>query len=109
MPGLTLYTSNRLEVLARELADRLRRPGDPLQTDIIIVQSRGMERWLSLAIARRNGITANCRFPFPQAFIDELKGKLSYASEDWVKAADKKGIDGKAALKFYMDQIASME
>ncbi len=72
MPGLTLYTSNRLEVLALELADRLRRPGDPLQTDIIIVQSRGMERWLSLAIARRNGITANCRFPFPQAFIDEL-------------------------------------
>ncbi|MGD8268113.1 MAG: exodeoxyribonuclease V subunit gamma, partial [Desulfobacterales bacterium] len=76
MPGLTLYTSNRLEVLALELADRLRRPGDPLQTDIIIVQSRGMERWLSLAIARRNGIAANCQFPFPQAFIDKLFADL---------------------------------
>ncbi len=76
MPGLTLFASNRLEVLAQELADRLRRPGDPLQTDIIIVQSRGMARWLSLAIARRNGIAANCRFPFPQAFIDTLFADL---------------------------------
>ncbi len=72
MPGLTLYTSNRLEVLADRLAAVLRRPGDPLQTDVIIVQSRGMERWVALALARRNGIVANCQFPFPNAFIEDI-------------------------------------
>lgn len=76
MTGLTLYTSNRLEVLADELAGVLRRPGDPLKPDIIIVQSRGMERWLSMALAQRNGIVANCQFPFPNAFIENIFGLL---------------------------------
>ncbi len=76
MTGLTLYASNRLEVLAETLADVLRRPGDPLKPDTIIVQSRGMERWLSFAIARHNGIAANCRFPFPNGFIEEIFGCL---------------------------------
>ncbi|MGI9378219.1 MAG: TRAP transporter substrate-binding protein DctP [Methyloligellaceae bacterium] len=60
----------------------------------------------ALKAAKEKGISIE---PASQAFIDELKSKLSYASEDWIKAADKKGVDGKAALKFYMDQIASME
>ncbi len=72
MPGLTVYTSNRLEILAEKLADVLRRPGDPLKTDVVIVQSRGMERWLSLTLARLNGIAANGRFPFPNAFIEDV-------------------------------------
>ncbi len=76
MPGLTLYTSNRLEILAEELAGVLRRPGDPLQSDIVVVQSRGMERWLTLTIARLNGILANCQFPFPNAFIEDVFGRL---------------------------------
>ncbi len=72
MPGMSLYTSNRLEALAAKLAAVLRCPGDPLKPDVILVQSRGMERWLSLALARENGIVANCRFPFPNAFIEDI-------------------------------------
>ena len=76
MPGLTLYTSNRLETLAEKLAGVLRRPGDPLRADIVVVQSRGMERWLSLALARLNGITANGQFPFPNAFAEDVFQRL---------------------------------
>ena len=47
--------------------------------------------------------------PASPALIAEMKNTLGYAPKDWVKAADKKGVDGKAALKFYIDQIAAME
>jgi exodeoxyribonuclease V gamma subunit len=73
MPGLKLYTSNRLEALAGELSEILRRPpASPTVPEIILVQSRGMERWLSLEMARRLGICANIRFPFPNRFVEEL-------------------------------------
>jgi len=71
MPGLKLYTSNRLEALAGELAQTLRTPpADPMAPEVILVQSRGMERWLSLEMAKRLGICANIRFPFPNHFIE---------------------------------------
>src|SRR3972149_2580955 len=72
MSGLKLFTSNRLEILADQLAGALAVPlASPLTAELIIVQSRGMERWLSLEIARRQGICANIRFPFPKAFVEE--------------------------------------
>lgn len=71
MPGLKLYTSNRLEALAGKLEEILRvPPASPTAPEIILVQSRGMERWLSLELARRLGICANVRFPFPNHFIE---------------------------------------
>ncbi len=73
MPGLKLYTSNRLEALAGELSETLRQaPSSPMTPEVILVQSRGMERWLSLELARRLGICANIRFPFPNHFVEEL-------------------------------------
>lgn len=73
MPSLKLYTSNRLEALAGELSETLRQPlASPTVPEIILVQSRGMERWLSLEMARRLGICANIRFPFPNHFVEEL-------------------------------------
>ncbi len=33
---------------------------DPLGQEIIVVQSKGMERWLSMQLARHHGICANC-------------------------------------------------
>ncbi|MEI6127441.1 MAG: exodeoxyribonuclease V subunit gamma, partial [Pseudomonadota bacterium] len=70
MPGFHLYTSNRLEKLSEHLAGILRAsPLEPLQTEIIVVQSRGMEHWLNLEIARRNSLSANIAFPFPKAFV----------------------------------------
>lgn len=73
MTGLNRYTGNRLEILADRLAECIRRPlSSPLTPEIIVVQSKGMERWLSMEIARRHGVCANIRFPFPNAFLDEL-------------------------------------
>ncbi|HEN21015.1 MAG TPA: exodeoxyribonuclease V subunit gamma, partial [Desulfobacteraceae bacterium] len=87
MFGLGLFTSNRLEILAEKLAELISTPlGSPFETEIVLVQSKGMERWLSMEIARRCGICSNICFPFPNAFINEifseivsdLPGKSSY-------------------------------
>ncbi|MDP3285068.1 MAG: exodeoxyribonuclease V subunit gamma, partial [Desulfobacterales bacterium] len=77
MPGLKIYTGNRLEILAEKLAGIIGIPvpglsAFPLSQDIIIVQSKGMERWISMELARHNNVCANCRFPFPNSFLDEV-------------------------------------
>ena len=69
----TLFTSNRLEVLSHKLIDTFREPlASPLSPEIVVVQSRGMQRWLSLNIAAELGICANVRFPFPNGFVREI-------------------------------------
>lgn len=73
MSDLNLYTSNRLEILSEKLAEVLQLPlADPLQSEIIVVQSKGMERWVSMELARHLGICANIRFPFPNHFVYAL-------------------------------------
>ena len=47
MPSFNIYLSNRSEVLVSELAHVVSSPPlPPLQKEIIVVQSKGMERWL---------------------------------------------------------------
>ncbi len=71
--GLRLYTSNRMEILADLLSRVLREPlPSPLEQEIIVVQSTGMERWLRMQIALHHGVCANVRFPFPNAFIRNI-------------------------------------
>ena len=71
--GLTLHTSNRLERLAEHLAEVIARPLRlPLGSEIVVVQSNGMRRWLEQQIAERHGICCNILFPFPQKFFQEL-------------------------------------
>ncbi|MDY6933756.1 MAG: exodeoxyribonuclease V subunit gamma [Spirochaetota bacterium] len=73
MPELKLYMSNRLEILADRLACSLEEPlQSPLIPEIIIVQSRGMKRWISLQLAQRFGIWSNYRFPFPNEMVNEI-------------------------------------
>jgi len=78
MAGLHLYTGNRLEILVERLAEVVRTPlpASPTAPEMIVVQSRGMERWVSLELARINGICANCRFPFPNRVLQEISGAL---------------------------------
>jgi len=73
MNGLNLFVSNRMEILAKKLADVLDRPlASALTQEIIVVQSKGMERWISMQMASFHGICANVRFPFPRYMIQEL-------------------------------------
>jgi exodeoxyribonuclease V gamma subunit len=70
---LILHASNRLEILADQLADLVRQPcGLPFSPEIIIVQSNGLARWLSLHLAQRLGICAQIHFPLPGTFVWEL-------------------------------------
>lgn len=67
---MKLYTSNRLEQLAKQLATAVSAPlSSPLAREVIVVQSRGMARWISLQIAQISNICMNCEFPFPRAFV----------------------------------------
>jgi len=76
MPALKLFTSNQLEILADELAGIIRTPlAYPLDKEVIVVQSRGMERWISMELAKRHGICANTSFPFPNAFVNSVLQK----------------------------------
>ena len=73
MAGLFIHTSNHLEELARVLATFLREKKSVgvLDPEVVVVPSRGLERWLKLYLARVNGISANLEFPFPQAFLEK--------------------------------------
>ncbi len=76
--GLTIYTGNRLERLVKDLARVVRPPlSSPFSREFIVVQSQGMERWVSMALARLNGITANTTFPFPNAFLHHLFNQMT--------------------------------
>ena len=69
MTGVRLHHSNRLEILAAELAHLLRTdPGDPFAPERIVVPHPTIGRWLSLALARELGIAANVRYEQPAEF-----------------------------------------
>ena len=56
MPGLTLFNSNRLETLAELLAGTLEQPlSSPFKKEVILVQSRGMQRWITLRLSETFG------------------------------------------------------
>ena len=77
MPGFNIYLSNRAGVLVSELAHVVSSPPlPPLQKEIIVVQSKGMERWLVQQLGDRFGIWANGAFPFPNAMIQDLFGAV---------------------------------
>ena len=77
MNGLFLHTGNRLETLAAELAAVMAEPlASPFTPEVVMVQSLGMRRWLSLQLAQRLGVCMNAQFPFPRAFLDAILRRL---------------------------------
>lgn len=77
MSGLKLIESNRLEVLSQALAASLSSPlSSPLAPEVIVVQSRGMQRWLSMELARGSGVCANVSWPFPNAFVLDMFSRI---------------------------------
>ncbi len=70
MNGLFLHTGNRLEILVAELGCVLSEPLDsPFAPDIVLVQSLGMRRWITLQLAQQLGICMQCEFPFPGQYL----------------------------------------
>ncbi len=70
---LNIYTSNRMENLISALAGVLKKPlGPPLAPEVIVVQSKGMQRWVSMEIAKHLGIWANCNYLFPNFMVWRL-------------------------------------
>ncbi len=70
-----VHRSNRVERLVERLIEVVRAPAPgarPLDAEAIVVQGRGMERWLSMRLAESLGVWANPWFPFPRNVIRRL-------------------------------------
>jgi exodeoxyribonuclease V gamma subunit len=77
---LHIHRAERADRLAEALGEILEpAPADPFAPEVVAVATRGMERWLAQTLAgrlgatraRRDGICANVRFPFPGQLIDQ--------------------------------------
>lgn len=78
-----VHRSNRTEQLVEILCDVVRQPlASPFAKECIVVQGRGMERWLSMQLAQRLGVWANPEFPFPRALIERAFAAVSGEKED---------------------------
>ncbi|MFH1214996.1 MAG: exodeoxyribonuclease V subunit gamma [Pseudomonadota bacterium] len=70
---LYFHSSNRLEKLADLFAASVTGPEcSPFDRQIVVVQTSGMGRWLSLRVAERNSICAGMEFLYPNAVIERL-------------------------------------
>lgn len=70
---LNIHTSNRMENLVEALASQLATPlTSPLTPEVIVVQSKGMQRWLAMELSRRFGVWGNCDYPFPNDMVWRL-------------------------------------
>ncbi len=71
--ALHVHRSNRLEALAAALDAVTRAPlRSVLTPEVVVVQSLGMRRWLSLELAQRHGVAMNVQFPFPAKFAQDV-------------------------------------
>lgn len=68
---MRVHRSNDMSVLIDALAEFQARPGlRPLERAPILIQSAGMERYLSRELTERLGVTFGLDFPYPRAFLE---------------------------------------
>jgi len=69
-PGFLAFHGNRAEDLAEVVIQWIsRHPLDPLEEEIILVQSNGMAEWVKMSLARIAGICAVTRVELPSRFL----------------------------------------
>jgi len=69
-PGLLILHGNQLEQLRAAVFGWLRgHPLDPLEADILLVQSNGVAEWLKIALAEEMGVCAATRVALPARFL----------------------------------------
>ncbi len=72
-----LHTSNRAENLIEHLVKILEAPQkDVFAKEVFLIQSQGMERWLSQQLAEKRGLWANFEYLFPARFFSDMSQKL---------------------------------
>ena len=72
-----LHTSNRAENLIEHLVKVLEAPQQNiLDKEVFLIQSQGMERWLSQQLAEKRGLWANFEYLFPASFFNDMSSKL---------------------------------
>ena len=76
--ALTIFRSNRVETLQSRLVERLAATPltDPLATEMVVVPTYAMARWLNLNFARQQGIAANIDYPQLGEWVWSLAGQL---------------------------------
>lgn len=73
MPGLTLYSGNRLEILTDKFAGTISlSPLPVMKKETIVLQSMGMMKWLTVEMSRRLGIWANYEYIFPNKMVGNI-------------------------------------
>ena len=90
---LFLHRSERADALVDALGGVLRVPlDDPLETELVGVPTRGVERWLTQRLAHQLGVSAgggrgdgvcgNLEFPFPGRLVGDAVAAASGVSRD---------------------------
>ena len=80
---LNTYISNDVENLAGKLAETIKsKPLELYQKESIVVQTEGMNRWLSVKISERNKIFSNFEFFSPNNILFELFKLANLRSAD---------------------------
>lgn len=75
--NMMVYPANRLEDLAVLLEAILKlTPGSVLEPNVVIVESKGMQHWLSMALAQNSKVCMNTTFPMPGNFIWQVVRKV---------------------------------
>ena len=77
-----LHTSNRAENLIEHLSKILEAPQkDVFAKEVFLIQSQGMERWLSQQLAENRGLWANFEYLFPAHFFNQISNDLGLKLE----------------------------
>lgn len=99
---LVVFSSHRLEDLAARLASELWEnpvPADVadsfdfLTPEVVVVPSRGMEKWLSMKIMEKTAIAANFDFAFPEGIVKKIVAATKAVATKTVYDPEKREFD----------------
>lgn len=82
---MKVFSSNNLDTLFEEFVkDFGALTNDPFYTEKILIQTEGIEKWISMKIASHNkiGISANIEFLYPRNFISSILEETGLYSQN---------------------------
>ena len=81
-----LHSSNKTENLLIHLTTVLKNDpvSDPFEKEVFLIQSQGMERWLSQQLANEFGVWCNYEFLFPGKFFSTIANNIDQQLNDGI-------------------------